>query len=234
MQGMAQGLVGLMLRRPLAAGIVASVSVIGLGVALATPGLRVGGVTPGPDEEEPFTFEQAAAAHGAIDPRPVADLALTDQDGRRVRLREQAGKVVVVNFITTGCASICVQATRDLKALQQALGDRMGRDVVFLSIGLDPDTDTSAALRDFAERHAVDLRSWAFLSGTLRELEAARAAFGAVAMRSAAPEGGSAGIEHTATAYVVDRQGILRRQLPPGLLRLAGQQAIEETLAARG
>lgn len=233
MRTMNTRLMGLLLRRPLLSGVVASTAVICLGLAIAAPGMHLGR-DAAVLEEAPFSFEQAAASNGAVDPRPVADIALTDQDGRRVRLREQEGKVVVVNFITTRCSGVCMRATRDLRALHESLGDRMGREVVFFSIGLDSEWDTAAAMREFAERHGAKLDGWAFLSGSPEELEAAREALGAVAARTAAQAGGEPSIEHSATAYVVDRRGVLRKQLPPGLLSVAGFQAIEETLAARG
>lgn len=227
---MLMSLVVMVLRRPLFAGTVAAAVALGLGLAVATPGIRWHWSAASP-EEPVFTVGSAVGQESAQ--RPVPDFALTDQDGRRVRLKEQTGKVVLVNFLTTECTTICVQVTRELRGLQQALGDRMGREVVFFSVGLDPKHDTAAALRRFARRHDVDFSSWAFLSGTAGELEAARQVFGALAMKVPRGSGHNAyDLEHTTVAYLVDRRGLVRKKIPPGLLTLGGLHDIETILAS--
>lgn len=226
-------LVALLLRRPLFTGTIATLLVVGLGLAVASPGIRwrASAASTG---EAAFAAEQASTPDEAAVARdPVSDFALTDQDGRRVRLREQAGKVVLVNFVTTRCTTACVQVTRELRGLQQALGDRMGREVRFFSIGLDPGRDTSAALRSFARRHGVDFGSWAFLSGTAQELEAARGAFGALAMQIPRGQGHTLHeFAHTTVTYLVDRRGVLRKKLTPGFLTLTGLHEVETVLAS--
>lgn len=227
---MRMSVVAMLLRRPLLAGTVAAAVALGLGLAIATPGIEWRGSAA--SAEEPV-FAVAPDVGREPAPRPVPDFALSDQDGRRVRLREQAGKVVLVNFVTTECTTICVQVTRELRGLQQALGGRMGREVVFFSVGLDPAHDTPAALRKFARRHDVDFTGWTFLSGTAGELEAARQAFGALAWKVARGSGHNAyDLEHTTVTYLVDRQGVVRKKIPPGLLTLGGLHDIETTLAS--
>lgn len=217
---MRMSLVALILRRPLPAGVVAALLLMGLGLAAATPGVKWG-------RSAASAGEEAAAIPG-----PVTDFALTDQEGRRVRLREQAGKVLLVNFVTTRCATLCVQVTRELRGLQQALGERMGREVAFLSVGLDPKADTRAALRKFAARHGADFSSWAFLSGTPEELDAARRAFGVLTMEAPGDRGrDSHEVEHTTTTYLLDRRGVLRKKIQPGILTLAGLSEIEAVLS---
>lgn len=230
---MKMGLVALILRRPALAGGIATLLAVGIGLAGAAPWVEWR-KPPAPATETPFTLERAFAQEAPVAaPRPIPDFSLRDQAGRPVRLRDQAGKVVLVNFITTRCTTACVQVTRELIGLQKALGERMDREVVFLSVGLDPRWDTPAALHRFARRQGVvSLRGWAFLTGTREELEAARRAFGAVAIQvptSRGPE--HYDIEHTTATYLVDRHGVLRKKLQPGLLTLSGLQEIEAILA---
>ncbi len=230
MQRMWMSVLAVILGRPVLAGMVATAVAFGLGLAIATPGTEWHGTAA--SAEEPVFAVERATEYGPA-PRPVPDFALTDQDGRRVRWRGQAGKVVLVNFVTSQCTTICVQVTRELRGLQQALGDRMGREVVFLSVGIDPERDTPAALRRFALRHGVDFSGWAFLSGTARELEAARQAFGALIMRAGRGSGHDAyDLEHTTVTYLVDRRGVVQKRIPPGLLTLGGLHDIETILAS--
>lgn len=229
-----KALVALVLRRPALAGSLATLLAMGIGLAGAAPWVEWRRATPRP-QEVPFRVERAFAQDvPAAAPRSVPDFTLTDLAGRRVRLHDQAGKVALVNFITTRCVTACIQVTRELQGLQKALGDRMEREVVFLSVGLDPKRDTAEALRKFARRHGVlDFRGWAFLAGTREDLDAARRAFGALAIQVPTSRGPDHyNIEHTTATYLVDRQGVLRKKLPLGLLTLAGLQEIEAALAS--
>ncbi|OGL15695.1 MAG: hypothetical protein A3K12_12300 [Candidatus Rokubacteria bacterium RIFCSPLOWO2_12_FULL_71_19] len=221
------------LRRPLLAGAVLALLLMGAGLALATPGVSWrAGAAPG--DGGAFSVEPVTPrGEPAPAPRPVADFALTDQDGRRVRFADHAGKVRLVNFVSTECRVVCVQVTRELRGLQQALGPRMGREVAFLSIAVDARRDSRAALRTLARRHEADFAGWAFLSGSAEELATARQAFGALALEM--PPGAEPGrheIAHTTITYLVDRRGLVRKKIPPGLLTLGGLHDVEVVLGA--
>jgi protein SCO1/2 len=65
---------------------------------------------------------------------------LTDQDGRQVHFFDDLikGKVVVINFIFTSCSDSCPLETARLRQVQKLLGDRVGKDIFFYSISIDP------------------------------------------------------------------------------------------------
>ena len=73
---------------------------------------------------------------------------LTDQDGRQVRFFDDLikGKVVVINFIFTSCSDSCPLETARLRQVQKLLGDRVGKDIFFYSISIDPLSDTPGVL----------------------------------------------------------------------------------------
>lgn len=94
------------------------------------------------------------------------DVQLIDQDGKPRRLYTDLlkGKTVVVNAFFTTCTSVCPPMTRNLEKVQEALGERFGRDVFFISISVDPEMDTPARLKDYAQKfHAKP--GWMFLTG---------------------------------------------------------------------
>ena len=73
-------------------------------------------------------------------------------------------KVVVINSFFTTCTSVCPPMNRNLERLQEALGDRLGKDAFFVSISVDPETDTPPRLKEYARRfHARP--GWTFLTG---------------------------------------------------------------------
>jgi len=111
-----------------------------------------------------FAICLTVAAAAAEKPLSIPDVALTDQNGRSVRLDRDVvhGKIVVMNFIFTTCTTVCSPMGANFAALQQRLGDR--NDVALVSISLDPSTDTPAKLKAWSERfHARP--DWTLLTG---------------------------------------------------------------------
>ncbi|MFM2119344.1 MAG: hypothetical protein RL722_812 [Pseudomonadota bacterium] len=95
------------------------------------------------------------------------NVVLTDQDGKKHRFFDDMlkGKVVAINFIFTSCASSCGLETARMHEVQQILGDRVGKDVFFYSISIDPNTDTPEELKKYAGKFNADIPGWRFLTG---------------------------------------------------------------------
>ena len=94
------------------------------------------------------------------------NVELVTQDGKKVRFYDDLikDKVFAINFIYTRCTDSCPLETAALRKVQKALGDRMGKDVVFYSISIDGDRDKPDELKDYAERFNVG-PGWTFLTG---------------------------------------------------------------------
>jgi protein SCO1/2 len=94
------------------------------------------------------------------------DVELTDQDGRKVRFYSDVlkGKTVVINGFFTTCTSVCPPMNRNMEKIQAALGDRVGRDVLLVSISVDPETDTPARLKEYSRKFHAGA-GWLFLTG---------------------------------------------------------------------
>lgn len=94
------------------------------------------------------------------------NVPLVTQDGKQVRFFDDLikGKVVAINFIFTGCSASCSMETARLRGVQDQLADRMGKDVFFYSISIDPDNDTPEALKAYADRFRIG-PGWTFLTG---------------------------------------------------------------------
>ena len=95
-----------------------------------------------------------------------SDVELVDQDGRKVRFYSDVlkNKVVAINTFFATCTNICPPMNRNFEKMQDALGDRLGKDAFLVSITVDPDTDTPTRLKEYAQRfHARP--GWMFLTG---------------------------------------------------------------------
>lgn len=105
----------------------------------------------------------------------VKNISLTNQLGNRVSLDDLKGKVIVADFFFTRCPSICPTLTRNMKKLQDALKLRdLGREdsgfVRFLSFSVDPERDSAAALKKYADRYGVNPDVWWMLTGPKKEI----------------------------------------------------------------
>lgn len=72
--------------------------------------------------------------------------------------------MVVINFIFTSCSDSCPLETARLRQVQKLLGDRVGQDIFFYSISIDPLSDTPEVLKAYSQRFKVG-PGWKFLTG---------------------------------------------------------------------
>jgi protein SCO1/2 len=137
--------------------------------------------------------------------QPVPDFTLTDQTGQRVSLSRFKGKVVGVTFIYTSCPlpDYCFRLSNNFGRVQKRFADRMGRDLVLLSISFDPVHDTPEVLAKYAGIWKADPNSWHFLTGTTAEVKAVSGRFGL----NFWPDEST--LTHSMHTIVIDRQGKL-------------------------
>ena len=103
----------------------------------------------------------AAARWGA---NYFPNVPLVTHDGNTVRFFDDLikDKIVAINFIYTRCPDTCPLETAQLVQVQNILGKRMGKDIFFYSISIDPDNDTPPVLKEYRERFKAN---WTFLTG---------------------------------------------------------------------
>ena len=100
------------------------------------------------------------------------DTVLIDQDGREVRFYSDlvAGRSVVIYSMFTECTGSCPVMARKYQAIQEHLGDRIGRDVHLITITVDPETDTPARLKEHAAKFGAR-PGWRLLTGSPENVE---------------------------------------------------------------
>ena len=125
-----------------------------------------------PPEPHDHSHMSTTAKEASPAEKYFTDVELTNQDGKKVRFYSDVlkGKTVVVNAFFTTCTSVCPPMNRNMEKIQEALGDRVGRDVFLVSITVDPETDTPARMKEYAKKfHAGP--GWTFLTGKKENLD---------------------------------------------------------------
>lgn len=104
---------------------------------------------------------------------PFPPFALTDQRGTRLLDSDLRGRMVFVSLMHRRCGDECAEQIRRLLELRQVLqsSGRLGSEVLFLTITLDPAHDTPADLAALAGELGVDPQTWRFVTGDPREIK---------------------------------------------------------------
>lgn len=119
------------------------------------------------------------------------NVELRTQDNKPVRFYDDLlkGKSVAIHVIYTSCKDECPLEMANLVQVQRLLGERMGRDVVFYSISIDPKHDTPAVLKDYAQRFNVG-PGWTLLTGKPEDIALLTRKLGLVRRADAAGKDG--------------------------------------------
>jgi cytochrome oxidase Cu insertion factor (SCO1/SenC/PrrC family) len=95
---------------------------------------------------------------------PLTEFELTAADGSPFRTTEMRGKVWVATYFFTTCPGSCIRLNRNIQLLHN-LPEL--KDVTWVSITCDPDTDTLEALREYAENWDANPERWLFCRADL-------------------------------------------------------------------
>ncbi len=134
--------------------------------------------------------------------RPVGELPshyrFVERSGKEMTFGDLHGKFAIVDFIFTSCAGPCPPMAVQMGGLQEKVRDM--DDVVLISVSVDPRTDTTDVLAEYAESVEADDDTWLFARmpiGFVNELTRSEFLLG---------DGGTP-FAHSTKFVLVDRQG---------------------------
>jgi len=130
----------------------------------------------------------------------------TTQNGDTMTLEDLNGKWWVANFVFTNCTTVCPPMTRNMKVLQDKLGEESIENVQLVSFSVDPERDTPEVLTEYANDHGADFVNWSFLTGydfeTIKNIS--MNSFKSMLME---PPEGDDQITHTVAFFLVNPEG---------------------------
>jgi len=114
----------------------------------------------------------------------IPDVEVLDQEGNALHFYSDLikGKTVAINFIFTNCTTICPPLAATFARVQREMGDKVGKDVHFISISVDPLTDTPERLKAWGAKFKAGA-GWTFVTGTKQEMDKLLYALGASVSR---------------------------------------------------
>lgn len=115
-------------------------------------------------KEKPLPiFGEREVVNGDTVYHTIAPFQFVNQDSMIVTNETFKDKIYVADFFFTSCRTICPKMkTQMLRVYDSIQNDP---EVMILSHTIDPEYDTVALLRDFAERLGVESKKWHFVTG---------------------------------------------------------------------
>jgi cytochrome oxidase Cu insertion factor (SCO1/SenC/PrrC family) len=114
-----------------------------------------------------FQQTKNAIPEGVIGP-PLKEFELTERSGKPFRSLDMRGRVWVASYFFTTCPGQCLRLNANIQWLSN-LPEL--KDVTWVSITCDPNTDTIEALQAYADRWKADPERWLFCRADLDYVE---------------------------------------------------------------
>ncbi len=171
---------------------------------IATPADAQSKTAAGADYDRGAALSHSQTAIG----RTLGNHLFTDTSGNAVRIADYAGKPLLISLIFTSCDHTCPVTTRHLKKAVEAARELLDEDSFrVVTIGFDTSRDTPDNMRVFAREQNIDLEGWDFLSGSPETITNLIDEIGFIHFPS------PRGFDHITQVTVVDRDGVIYRQV---------------------
>lgn len=136
----------------------------------------------------------------------IPDYKLVNQDSNWVTPETFEGKVYVADFFFTSCPTICPTMKKEMLRVYEAYKDH--DEVGIISHTIDPEYDTVALLKDFAEKLDVEAPKWNFVTGEKEDIyELGQKGYMVTAMED---ENEAGGYLHSGAFVLVDKERKIR------------------------
>ena len=138
--------------------------------------------------------------------KKVMPFQFVNQDGNTISNTNFAGKVYLVEFFFSSCPTICPKMNKNLVDIQNTFPDRP--DFGIASFTINPEYDTQAVLKTYAENYGVTNPNWHFMTGDKDSIyNLANTGFN---LYAAQVEGADGGFEHSGNFALIDKEGYIR------------------------
>jgi len=134
---------------------------------------------------------------------------LLDQDGHKINMVDFLGKVVLMDFIYTGCKTgHCMYLNNKMRFISKKFRDELGTELRLASITFDPEVDTVDVLKEYSANWESDPARWAFLTGARGDIMDIMKKFDILFMWDAKDES----YNHSMRTILIDRTGHVVRE----------------------
>lgn len=98
----------------------------------------------------------------------IQEFSFTDQSGKSYGSKDLEDKIYVAEYFFTTCGTICPVMNAEMQRVQAAF--KGNNQFKILSFTVDPETDSVAQMKNYADSHGADPKQWHFLTGDKKDL----------------------------------------------------------------
>lgn len=140
----------------------------------------------------------------------LPDVQLTNQDGKKIGMKDFRNKVLVLTFFYTNCPlpNYCPLMSNNFREAEKTLIKAYGDKVHLLSISFDTKRDSPEVLKKYGHGYGAQFTYWSFASGTDQNIKKLTTAFGVIYQ----PVKGT--FTHNLRTVVVGPDGRIRKIFP--------------------
>lgn len=106
----------------------------------------------------------------------LRNFSLLNQENKPVSWDSLKGKIIVAGFFFTHCPTICPTLTRNMKRMAESIhngqkvGDKLNKQVHFISFSIDSERDSVERLKYWADRYQINPENWWLLTGEKKSI----------------------------------------------------------------
>ncbi|WP_237604592.1 MULTISPECIES: SCO family protein [Salinicoccus] len=137
----------------------------------------------------------------------IDDFEVTNQNGETFTKADMEGKVWLLDFIFTNCATVCPPMTANMTQVVNTLEEKGIEDYGVISFSVDPKTDSPEVLTDYLSYYDVpESTEWQMVTGYDYDFirNFAESNFKTIV---APPPEGSNQVTHGISFYLIDQNG---------------------------
>ncbi|CAD2076050.1 SCO1 protein [Jeotgalicoccus aerolatus] len=161
----------------------------------------------------------SACSAGAVEPMSrygdeIQDFEVTNQNDETFTREDMDGKVWLLSFIFTNCATVCPPMTQNMTQVTQELDEKGIENYGVMSFSVDPEVDTPEVLTEYAGWYDIpEDTDWQFLTGYDYEFIRGFAEDNFKTIVAPPPEG-SDQVTHGTAFYLIDENGTIIKDYP--------------------
>ena len=119
-------------------------------------------------KELPYLGQTVVNQDGTKEYHEVGDIVLYNQHGKKISLADFDSSILVVNIFFATCPEICPTMNKQIQAIAE--GYQRENNIQFLTVSIDPESDSIPVIADYAKAYQADLYKRTFATGSKKEI----------------------------------------------------------------
>lgn len=119
-------------------------------------------------KELPYFGQTVVNPDGTKEYHQVGDIVLYNQHGKKISLADFDSSILIVNIFFATCPEICPTMNKQIQAVSE--GYQRENNIQFLTVSIDPESDSIPVIADYAKAYDADLYKRTFATGSKREI----------------------------------------------------------------